>query len=882
MKSYFMCVVISTPVLIMYLLGTVKFIFDHEGNSCEMTYMFEYPEYVHIPLQEEIQQQYPRYGLYAYGEGFTVSRIRAMHFSGIPVLFIPGNAGSHHQVRSLASISLRKSLKDGTPFHFDYFTVDLQGEYSALYGGVLKEQIEFVSHCIRKILRFYGGKTDSVIIIGHSMGGIVGKGLLLDPNMNVSHVNTIIMLATPHEAALIFDTSIATIYQNLQNPGALTNKSKVLTISVGGGPRDVLVNSNQIVDRTADLNVLTTHVPGVWKSTDHVSILWCKEFLLAIIRALFDCVDLVGRYPRITSNKQHKLDVFNYHLLQRCCGKKMGQYQTKVQFRLGGEWIEDIRRQYTWKAADRIGATNTSQLYLMIRLIGIQDHLTIQTTRLEARDWLFICSASAIQGHSRVCEWGWNLTNKSRITPDGTYKKKTADLDLAELKAQHLTHVIIRIPSSSFHKGLSIDVDLHRKSDRISSFQNKHILAYWGFGKLGTIESNIGDIRYEVDLDSNTNSVLLEVINVQCHQQNHRHHATVELFEPWSNGISQVRHFAFENLVPKTLIVQTKNAANRGKGVGNMALKLKFTLDPKCKYTIEVFSGGFIETLSTAVRDRWPNVYGVMSGLLLLALAKQVDHEIGLIKSTITTVITLALCIGIGIGPEGFVSLALLQIFAVVICCAVIIFGSTVYNMAQRFLTRALKFSPIWSEWLIGGLIQLPLIAPTILLSMVPVTCGALSMFIFIGLQFLKLTRLYEDYLEELLLTSLRSNFIDRFRVNREKPSIEEQIQSDSHTDGKQIVFQLILFLTWCIAAIPAIPSVLTWAKNYRFSAKLSTEDPLLMACWIILVTCGSSGIKWIPPSTPDYHSQAIAIVIRILGWTALAVTGIGYPSQYQ
>lgn len=38
-------------------------------------------------------------------------------------------------VRSLASVSLRKSLKDRTLFHFDFFTVDLHEEYSALLGG---------------------------------------------------------------------------------------------------------------------------------------------------------------------------------------------------------------------------------------------------------------------------------------------------------------------------------------------------------------------------------------------------------------------------------------------------------------------------------------------------------------------------------------------------------------------------------------------------------------------------------------------------------------------------------------------------------------------------------------------------------------------------
>lgn len=44
-------------------------------------------------------------------------------------------------VRSLASVSLRKSLKDRTPFHFDYFTVSIGKDYSALYGGMNKKNI---------------------------------------------------------------------------------------------------------------------------------------------------------------------------------------------------------------------------------------------------------------------------------------------------------------------------------------------------------------------------------------------------------------------------------------------------------------------------------------------------------------------------------------------------------------------------------------------------------------------------------------------------------------------------------------------------------------------------------------------------------------------
>ena len=44
---------------------------------------------------------------------------------GIPALFLPGNAGSHKQARSSASIALRMHLSDfKTRKHFDFFTID--------------------------------------------------------------------------------------------------------------------------------------------------------------------------------------------------------------------------------------------------------------------------------------------------------------------------------------------------------------------------------------------------------------------------------------------------------------------------------------------------------------------------------------------------------------------------------------------------------------------------------------------------------------------------------------------------------------------------------------------------------------------------------------
>lgn len=139
--------------------------------------------------------------------------------------------------------------------------------------------------------------------------------------------------------------------------------------------------------------------------------------------------------------------------------------------------------------------------------------------------------------------------------------------------------------------------------------------------------------------------------------------------------------------MPKLLKVQTRNGTT-GVEKDEIAAKLKFTFDPECVYTIEIWHSGFVETMASVVRDRWPNLYSVMIGLLLLALAKQVDHEKGLINSTVATVITLSLCLGIGIGLECFVALAILHVFGAFVCCAVVFFGSTAYNIAQRFVLR--------------------------------------------------------------------------------------------------------------------------------------------------------------------------------------------------
>lgn len=50
-----------------------------------------------IKLPRKISRRYPAYELYLYGEGSYAEENRNLMLSGIPVLFLPGNAGSYKQ-----------------------------------------------------------------------------------------------------------------------------------------------------------------------------------------------------------------------------------------------------------------------------------------------------------------------------------------------------------------------------------------------------------------------------------------------------------------------------------------------------------------------------------------------------------------------------------------------------------------------------------------------------------------------------------------------------------------------------------------------------------------------------------------------------------------
>ncbi|XP_035717908.1 GPI inositol-deacylase-like isoform X1 [Vespa mandarinia] len=866
---YCSVVILFLFLLLLYILGGVRYITDFEENTCEMTYMFEYPQYVRIALDDNIENKYPRFGLYAYGEGFVTEKLRRMYFTGIPVLFIPGNVGSHEQVRSIASVSLRKSQKDRTPFHFDFFTVSLGRDYSALYGGVLMEETMYVFHCINKILSLYKGNMDNVILIGHSMGGIIAKGaILLVPNAKPSTVSIIINLATPSVPSLVFDNTFATYYYNLEKKANQIKEAGITVVSITGGPRDIVVPSNQAIDPTADINILTTNIPDVWKSTDHLCILWCKQLVLSIVRFLFDSVDYTKKPAQIYNEPARKLEALSYHFLHRSSGKKLYHYKEKFNFDKNGEWIENIQRQYTWES--KVNSSRKGSTYLMIRLTDPRDHLTIETINLETKDWLFVCFASNLQDHSRVCDWGWNLTNRTRMAPDYLHKlRRVVDLDTQEIKYPHMTHIIIRMTSEDLENNVIVTIDAYSREKRILPIKSRtwSITNLFNSDLSGLMNFGPGQTRYYVTLDK-INAINVELKNIECKNIKGPVHTSIELLEPWNSGASQTIFLTEIDNGPKTMKVQTHYNYDT-----NVSAILRLTLEQKCAYKFNIKEGGIIDQISCLVRDRWSILHIIIISLLLIIISLRIDSDKNVIPPLI---VTMALCIYFGLVFESCVALTIICLFAIGTCCSVIFLGSLAHGIAVRFLARAIAFSVTWADWLLGGLNQLPFFTTILVISLVPATCGALSMIISVFLHFLKLTRMYEDYLEELLMSCLQHFTIGRVFRSRTKT----EVTRTNENSQQKIIDYMILFILLNFTAISAIPSVLVWAKNFSYSTRLLTEDSILLVSWEVLAVC--STLELVQISSKSSESWILSNMLRFLSWILLSTAATVRPSFYQ
>lgn len=256
-----------------------------EPNTCTMSWSRPVFTLLHVDSPNSKVSQ--KYSLYAYGDGDNTPHFRsdsdAPNLSGTPVLFLPGNAGSYEQGRSLAAES-------SVGLQFDWFLVDFDADLSAFHGKTLLDESAYVNDAIRYVLglyKFHSNQPESVIIVAHSMGGVVARTLPTLDNYIPGSVNTIITLSTPHVyPPLTFDRDVTQLYDLVNQWWRYTDHGIAL-VSIAGGHNDLLVlPDTTIVDSFDALSLFTYELDSLRAGIDHLAIVWCGELKHHVCTAL--------------------------------------------------------------------------------------------------------------------------------------------------------------------------------------------------------------------------------------------------------------------------------------------------------------------------------------------------------------------------------------------------------------------------------------------------------------------------------------------------------------------------------------------------------------------------------------------------------------------
>lgn len=304
-------------------------------NQCNMTFMIEPPKFLPMSVQKKqlnsINFEEPfkltmtdlnhlKYRLYIYSEyGFPhASNLYYDLKDSMPVLFVPGNSGSHMQVRSIASTTLKNQLNSLDAAKFVFYAIDFGGQMSGINGKLMQKQIAFVRLALKMILSSHPTEFKQVIVIGHSAGGFITKAVFNSPRFDRSSVPLLISLASPlKKPFLFFDSDLRDLYAKTKktwNDWQSRKDNGTIAISVSGGVLDRLVPPNLSEDPQYDLSIRSDNVKDVWIPADHVSITWCREITQKLSRLLSLIVDKTNL--KFLDNRSKALEIIESELVE--------------------------------------------------------------------------------------------------------------------------------------------------------------------------------------------------------------------------------------------------------------------------------------------------------------------------------------------------------------------------------------------------------------------------------------------------------------------------------------------------------------------------------------------------------------------------------------
>lgn len=256
-------------------------------------------------------------------------------------------------------------------------------------------------------------------------------------------VELIITLATPHRPLFLADHYMDSYYDKVENiwgNGLDRPRSSFLRnislLSIGGGHRDLMVWPCLTYAPYAEINALASShspdnldskcycidcrfeivqslaIPGVWTSTDHQCILWCKSLVKTIVRVLFDSAD--SDSEDTIDEWRKKVSFYHFHKVckkQKHTGLLYRYFNSSIFQRSNGKWFHSNLHPSTVKLNQQ-NALEWNETYRLQRSIFLESgtlmpvvihvplfnksfdyEMTAEAINIEYHDWVFSCKS---------------------------------------------------------------------------------------------------------------------------------------------------------------------------------------------------------------------------------------------------------------------------------------------------------------------------------------------------------------------------------------------------------------------------------------------------------------------------------------------------------
>ncbi|NWT96770.1 PGAP1 deacylase, partial [Urocynchramus pylzowi] len=853
--------------------GVRDVMFLYEENRCSMTYMYEYPEYLKIKLPKKTARRYPAYELYLYGEGNYAEENKNLLLTGIPVLFLPGNAGSYKQVRSLGSIALRKAEDVDFKYHFNFFSVNFNEELVALYGGSLQRQTKFVHECIKVILKLYKDREfapSSVAIVGHSMGGLVARALLTLKNFKPELINLLITQATPHVAPVMpLDKYLTDFYTAVNNHWILKAQDlrNLTTLSVAGGFRDYQVRSGlaflpRLSQHDSALSVVSSAVPRAWASTDHLSIVWCKELILATIRAFFDLIDENTR--QITEDPKKRMSVLNHHFVRHPA--KMYEENPEAFTHLTGafNWITVKASKWTHPVYN-----DSDGKYFSFPLASHRksySHVYCENSMLDTSSWIYGC----MNTNSSMCLEAADLSWRAELLP--TTKASVVMLKLLDYPS--LSHIVIQVPPAVGNK-YTLGCEFFKEDSRTVQLPVTSIFSF-GFSS-SRILLNSSGLLYNVQLQhfNQIYQAFKIYIDSHCQSLKERKPSVYRLHIPWSyeDSITVAKVPSLAEISAKLHIAQPHSDSSLPE--------LNIYSSPDCQYEV-IVKTSLLQVLGQIVRfhaGAFP-VYIVSNILLtyggqlstLRSTGQCSDFSLELVRTAkpykVEPLISIAVFLqGFNWFREIWESLSLPEVDAAVlssqdawfplVSLILFLFGTGIAYWSGVFFSTSLRlFSSLWLTLIRPTELQKDkLITPSRLCGMISLalvswtTCGAFAVLIIYLQYFVGCYKPVHNFVTSVFhfqdsghsKETSQNSSTHTVKAQNSVDSIPEATQSPFNSktlaeavNSLKMHITVLNLFTWIV--LLNLPSLIYWLKNLRYNVRLDPDPCRSTAIFLVCI----------------------------------------------